>query len=117
MKIKRIFVVILLVLLMFSCGKKKSKEMPIKAKEHTVGRSTVSKKILQSGTVQPKKVVSVMSNISGKAAKFLIKEGVHLKKGAEVVYVYPDINDIQRVNQIKRNYAISQKNYKTTKNK
>ena len=119
---KKYIIFLLLILIFVSCTKpankvkKGSNQLP-KESIYTVEKGSVLKKIMESGTIQPKSVVQVMSKIGGKLAKFLVKEGEAVKDGQKIALIYPDINEIQRINQIKKSYKIASLDYKNIEKK
>ncbi len=106
----------MILLLALSCGKGKAKMSAPEERMFQVKKGVISKKVMESGICQPKSVVKVMSKISGELARYVVNEGESVKKGQEIFFIYPDISEIQRINGIKKNYALSKKDFETVSN-
>ena len=103
--------------LLAGCAKKPPAPggMTKKEVEYSVKQGTIEKKITETGECQPRTVVPLMAKISGKVAEFLVEEGDIVKEGQPLMYIYPDINEIQKINSIRRNYVIAQKDFNNIK--
>ncbi len=117
---KIVYYFLIVLILIAGCKKNAGKKMApnaLKVVEYTVKKGNISKSLMQNGICQPKRVVTVMSKISGKIAKYLVEEGDFAKEKDQIVYIYPDINELQRVNQIKKNFVITKKDFSNTTTK
>ncbi|MCD6578910.1 efflux RND transporter periplasmic adaptor subunit [bacterium] len=119
---KKYIIFFILLLLIVSCKKPaknigKGKFPTMSESIYTIEKGSILKKIMESGNIQPKSVVQIMSKVGGKLAKFLIKEGDSVKEGQKIALIYPDINEIQRMNQIKKNYKIAKLDFKNIEKK
>lgn len=119
---KKYIIFLFLILLVVSCKKpaksmKNGKFPGMKESIYTIEKGSILKKIMESGNIQPKSVVQLMSKIGGKLAKFLVEEGDVVKEGQKIALIYPDINEIQRINQIKKTYKIATLDFKNIEKK
>ncbi|MDI9640916.1 efflux RND transporter periplasmic adaptor subunit [Kamptonema cortianum] len=106
MKHWRIFLAIFIVLALFSLAivatwsssmakMKKEAESLAKANEHKVEKGNIVLKVVETGSLEPVKVVEVKSRVGGRVARLLVEEGDIVEKGQLIAVIDPQETELQ----------------------
>ena len=106
MKHWRIFLAIFIVLALFALAvvdtvsssmakMRKEAESQAKANEHKVEKGDIVLKVVETGSLEPVKVVEVKSRVGGRVARLLVEEGDRVEKGQLIAVIDPQATTLQ----------------------
>ena len=110
--LKKIIILLILGMLVFSCLLKTSKDkkhngkMPVK--NYTVKKGNIQVKMEETGLINPIKEIKIKSVISGRIVKLYFDEGDYITVGDTIAEIEPDFNQAREIFNIKHNLELKE---------
>lgn len=109
---RRIVYILLISILLSSCGKvrvdnSKGKKNE-KVKSYVVKKGEITVKLEETGEIQPIKEIEIKSKISGKITNFFVEEGDFVNKGDVIAEIEPDYNQAEMITRVKSTLELSE---------